>query len=200
MIRNHRWWCVLWIVFLGWGCAGTGAPISYYTLQTSPDLIGQGPEERAPNLIVGLGPVTLPKYLDRDAVVTRVSPNRLSVSEDHRWAGSLHAEVLNVLAVNLESLGKTKEVVLFPWSTKIEPDLKFRVEIQSFEGSLGGVVTLRAIWSLMPSSSDQPAVRRVAVIEEQTQGDDVEAMAAAMGRALAKLSREMSAAISKASP
>ena len=33
---------------------------------------------------IGLGPIKLPQYLDRDEVVTRVGPNRLELS-DHRY-------------------------------------------------------------------------------------------------------------------
>lgn len=200
MIWNPRWWCVMLIVSLCIGCVGQGAPIAYYTMQPGTDFVGHSVDGRSPNLIIGLGPVTLPKYLDRDALVTRVSPNRLSVNEGHRWAGSLPSEILHVLAENIEGSGQAKEVVLYPWPTRIEPDLRFLLEIQSFEGKLGGSVVLRAVWSMAPSSSDQPALRRVTSIEEQTGGDGVEAMVAAMGRALAQLSREMSASISKANP
>jgi uncharacterized lipoprotein YmbA len=142
--------------------------------------------------------VVLPQYLDRSVIVTRVSPNRLTLNDGHRWAGSLHSEIMRVLVDNLGSRLHAKEVVLFPWNALIEPDSRFRVEIRSFEGRPGESVTLKAAWSLTFANSDQPVVRRVSVVQEKVNGYDFEDLAAAMGRALAGLSDEMAGAVPKA--
>ncbi|MEJ2156278.1 MAG: PqiC family protein [Desulfobacteraceae bacterium] len=191
---------LLLIALLFWGCAGSGPLPSYYTLQPPPDTDVHGKDPETAHLIIGMGPVVLPRYLDRDPIVTRISPNRLKVNERHRWAGSLQSDITRVLAARLGSLERVKEVLIFPWGTSIEPDLRFRVEILAFEGRPGKTVTLKAAWSMAPGSSDQPAVRRVSLIREEVNADSMEGMVAAMGNALTLLSREMAAAIAKASP
>lgn len=188
------------LLILCWGCAGSGATTAYYTLQPGSSHMAETEARRAGNLVIGIGPVTLPEYLDRDNIVTRVSPNRLRVNDGHRWAGSLQSEISRVLAAHLEAGSRVKEVVIFPWHTRIEPDLRYRLEIHSFEGQPGEKVTLRTAWSLAPASSDQPAVRRVSLIQEEIRGGGIEEMVAAMGRALEELGREMSGAVSKAIP
>ena len=40
-------------------------------------------------LAIGIGPVTLPFYLDRPQIVRRTSPNRLEIAEFDRWAEPL---------------------------------------------------------------------------------------------------------------
>ena len=199
MWRQRRW--SLWfIVLMCVGCAGSGSPTAYYTLQAAPDADLRGKDPQTANLVIGLGPVTLPRHLDRDAIVTRLSPNQLKVNEDHRWAGSLHTDIVRVLAAHLEDLAQVREVAVFPWPTRVEPDLRFRMEILAFEGSPGKEVTLKAAWSLAQGSSNQPAIRRTSLIHRKTQGGSIEEMVAAMGVALTELSNEMAEAVSKAYP
>ena len=183
MMWRKRCWPLWLIALLCWGCVGAGAPVAYYTLQQAPgeDIRGKAPQSA--NLIIGMGPVEVPRHLDRDAIVTRISSNRLKVNGRHRWAGSLQTDIVRVLAAHFEGLAEVKEVAAFPWSTKIEPDLRFRVEILAFEGRPGQEVTLKAAWSMAPGSSDQPAVRRVSLIREKISGASIEAMVAAMGSA-----------------
>jgi uncharacterized lipoprotein YmbA len=70
-------------VLLGLGaCAST--PSRFYLLNTLPasetvpaTAAGRGP-------VVGVGPITLPKYLDRPQLVTRASRNQLTLGEFDR--------------------------------------------------------------------------------------------------------------------
>lgn len=200
MMWRQRCRPFLLIVLLYWGCAGSGGPTAYYTLQAAPGADLRGKDPQTANLVIGLGPVTLPRHLDRDAIVTRVSPNQLKVNDRHRWAGSLHTDVVRVLAARLEDLAQVKEVVVYPWPTRVEPDLRFRMEILAFEGRPGQQVTLKAAWSLAQGASSQPAVRRTTLVRQEVKGTTIEAMVAAMGSALDQLSNEMAEAISKAYP
>lgn len=198
MMLRQRLWVGFIIVALFLGCSGPGAPIAYYTLRPVQAIPNLSEGHRADRLIIGVGPVALPDYLDRRAIVTSVSPYRLDVNEGHRWAGSFQSEIMRVLAADLESRLPASEVVLFPWNTMIEPGLRFRVEIQTFEGDLGNEVTLKAAWSLAPVQSQQPVMRRVSLIRERTEGEDIEDLVAAMAKALAGLSDEMARAVEQA--
>ena len=46
---------------------------------------------------VGVGPIRLPSYLDRDQMVTRVTQNRFAVAENDRWAEPLEDNFALVL-------------------------------------------------------------------------------------------------------
>ncbi len=199
MWRQRRW--LFWlIVLLCCACTASGGPTAYYTLQAAPEGDVRGKDPQTANLVIGLGPVKMPRHLDRDAIVTRITPNQLKVNERHRWAGSLHTDIVRVLAANLEDLAQVREVVVFPWPTHVEPDLRFRMEILAFEGRPGKDVTLKAAWSLAQGASNQPAVRRSTLIRREIQRASIEPMVAAMGSALTELSNEMADAIGKAYP
>ena len=200
MITRPVGWIALIAVLISSGCFGTVSRTSYYTLNPAEPESGLAPARTSDQLVIGLGPLLLPDYLDRPAIVTRIGPNRLAVNEGHRWAGTLQSEILRVLAADLEILTGARSVVVFPWNVALEPDLRFRIDVQAFEGRRGGKVQLKAAWSLTPSRSDQPAVRRVTLVEEDARGNDFDDLAAAMGQCLAGLSRQMAEAVAKAVP
>lgn len=200
MMCRKWYWIALLMVVVCFGCYGGGSQYAYYTLPSVQSPSIQNESQKAGRWIIGLGPVAIPEYLDRAAIVTRVSDTRLAVNDGHRWAGSLHTDILRVLAANLERHHHVKEVVIFPWAPRIEPDFRFKVEIKAFEGGLGGNVTLEAVWTLMPAKAGQAALRQVSLIQEKSDGRGMEGLVAAMGNAMSDLSREMAAAVEKTAP
>lgn len=185
-------WCV--------GCYGAAGPTAYYTLQSVAMDEDIGLQQPATRLVIGVGPLELPEYLNRQPLVTRIGPNRVMVNDRHRWAGSLQSEILRVLADDLLLQTKAAQVVVFPWGHHVEPDLQFRIKILAFEGQSDGRVQLKAAWTLTPAHSSQPAVHRVTTLQENCDSPGFEDVAAAMGLALGRLSREMALAVSKATP
>ena len=81
------------------GCLSPRADVSTFFLLTS----AEAPGAVGPPLggTLGLGPVTLPGYLDRSELVTRLSDNQVAVSPTARWAEPLRDNVLRALSQNL---------------------------------------------------------------------------------------------------
>ena len=97
--------CVLVLLALILAACGTTHNYRYYTLASVPAV----PDGRAADAgkvphILGLGPVTIPDYLDRPQIVLRTSRNELVLSENSRWAGSLANDSVRVLEENLNSM------------------------------------------------------------------------------------------------
>ena len=183
-------WCALILsaMLVMVGCSTGGTPSAFYALQ--PVQMAAQVEGGAP-LVVGIGPVNLPAYLDRDVIVTRLSPNRLKVNNAHRWAGPLKEEILRILAANLKTACPNVNVRTHPWTGDDKPDIRFRVTIQNFEGRRAADVNLKAAWSVEDARSDLAPMQRETYIRQAIDGDDFESLTAAMGLALAGLSREM---------
>ena len=76
------------MVFLLAACSTT-PDVKYYTLNPLSDMQPDIPQGvSGDTLVIGVGPVEFPRFLDRPQIVTRRSQNRVEVSEFHRWAGS----------------------------------------------------------------------------------------------------------------
>jgi uncharacterized protein len=192
MMGKLSGWLVMLPAIFCMACASSSVPATYYGLQSA----AAPPEQSLQNpLTIGVGPVVLPDYLDRAAIVTRVSPNRLQINTGHRWAGSLQNEILQALAGNLKHETASRQVVVFPWGSNFEPDIRFRVSIHAFEGQLARRIHLNATWAMTRRGSDQVVFIGDSDIAEEITGKDFEALADAMGRALATMSHDMAAAV-----
>jgi uncharacterized lipoprotein YmbA len=195
MMRRTRLWIAFWMALIYLGCYGGGAQYAFYKLPSVNGTSAHSEAQKTGRWVIGLGPLDIPDYLERAAIITRVSDTRLAVNDDHRWAGSLRDDILRVLAAHLEQHHSVKEVVVFPWAPKIEPDFRFKVEIKTFEGAPGEQVTLKAVWFLTTSRPDQATLRRISLVQKKTNGHGMEALVTAMAGALSGLSRDMVGAV-----
>jgi uncharacterized lipoprotein YmbA len=174
------------------GCLGT-PPTRFYLLPaltdvSSPAAMG----ERA--LTIGVGPVTLPPYLDRPQIVTRASRAQLHLAELDQWAASLQDTVARVLAENLSLLLPTARVVLHPWSRTTVIDRQVLLEVTRFDRTMGGEAVLVARWSLVGAAGQELAMRK-AHFSAPAGGPDYEATVTAMGRTLEALSHDIAATV-----
>ncbi len=176
------------------GCALRSAPSEFYTLSA----VAPGEsntQARRPELAIGIGPVSLPEFLDRPQIVTRSSAHRLSLDEFHRWGGSLHSDFVNVLADNLSALLGTSRVVVYPADPPFELTHSVRIAVQTYEGKLGEAARLVARWVIVAGQDGQTLLVRQSRITEPVSAGDHEALVAAQSRALAALSGEIAAAL-----
>jgi uncharacterized lipoprotein YmbA len=144
--------------------------------------------------VIAVGPVTLPKYLDRPQIVTRASRNQLTLGEFDRWAEPLQDNVSRVLAENLARLVPTDHILLQTWPRPANLDYQIKVEVLDFDGGLGGESVLLALWSLL-DGAERPLITRRASLQTPVGGRDYEAMVQAMNQMIDALSRDIAAAI-----
>lgn len=145
-------------------------------------------------ILVGLGPIKMPAYLDRQEVVTRVAPNRLELSRQDRWAEPLDSDFTRVLAQNLASELGTQRITFYPWYNTTRVDFQVKVNVYRFESDKDGKVDLTAHWQVLSGTGKLLIVRDSSYTETAKPGDTSDA-AAAMSRALGRLSREIASAI-----
>jgi uncharacterized protein len=176
------------------GCANT-PPTRFYVLPTltSADT-APGTSAAKRDLTIGVGPVTLPPYLDRPQIVTRASRARLALAEFDQWAAPLHDDVARVLAENLSLLIPTDYVVLAPWPRTTAIDYQVTVEVMRFDGGVGNEVVLAARWAIV-SADGKELLMRKSRFQAAAAAQDYEAMVTAMSRTLDALSREIAATI-----
>jgi uncharacterized protein len=187
------------VLLLGLGaCAST--PSRFYMLNTlapSPEMSSASQAERGP--VIGLGPITFPKYLDRPQIVSRASPYQLALGEFDYWAEPLQENFSRVLAENLSLLIPTDNLLLENWPRSVTLDYQVRVEVRHFDGWLGGESALIARWSILDRAERELMSRKVH-LHAPAGGRDYEAMVVAMNQMLEALSRDIAAAIQRLAP
>jgi len=177
------------------GCFGSTPPTQFYLLP-SPTSVDTAPPSSASqrDLTIGVGPVTLPPYLDRPQIVTRASQARLILGEFDQWGAPLRDSVTRSLAENLSLLVPTDRVVLHPWSRTTVPDYQVTLEVLQFDAGPGGAVILAVRWQILNADEKELVVRK-SRLTAAAGGHEYEATVTAMGRTLDALSRDMAAAL-----
>ncbi len=166
----------------------------FYTLAATPPAAADQASPM-PALVLGVGPVSLPPYLDRDQIVRRVDATRVELLDYERWAEPLEASTQRVLAVNLSRALGTEQILLYPWPLNRPVDWAVAVIVTHFEPVASGGAQLVARWSVRAGSTERPAVTRDSVLTVPASAATVEASVAAMNAALGTLAEEIAAAV-----
>ncbi|MGK2913009.1 MAG: PqiC family protein [Porticoccaceae bacterium] len=124
------------------GCVGTSEPANFYVIQPLP---GTAAGQLAP-LKLGIGPVSLPRMLDRPQIVTELDGNQVSLSEHHRWAENLGDNLTRVLGQNLAS--RLAGVDAFAVPGRQAADIQLSLSFDEFGGRLGKSARLAGVWRL----------------------------------------------------
>ena len=143
-------WAMLFCCFLLLaGCIGRKSPdVTYYSLLTMEQLGEVETISRHPEILLGVGPVTIPDSLKRSQVVTRDHGNQYSFDEFNRWAGVLEQDLAVVVGDNLGGLLGVEKVGFFPWMNYFSPTFRVIIDIQRLDGSLDGEAVLDARWAI----------------------------------------------------
>ena len=179
------------VVTLVGGCMRSD-PTRYYVLTEIARSVGAAP---APGrgAVIGVGPVSLPGYVDRLPIVTRRGA-QLEMAEFDRWGEPLSEGVPRAIAAYLADLLQTERVVVFPWPGVTTLEQQVVVDVSRFDGVVGGDVLLEARWRVLGSNRKE-LVLRSSTVREATGGSGYPALVAAMNRSLGTLSREIADSI-----
>jgi uncharacterized lipoprotein YmbA len=168
----------------------------FFTLTTLPD--AEPAEPRAlhrGSRIYGVGPVTMPAYLDRREIATRVSPTELDYSQLDLWAEPLGTNVAAVLQQNLRALLRPDRIVAYPYAATLGPDYRVEIHVLRFEHDANGKAHLAAVWNVHDPRAGRVVLSEQSIYDEQAAGTDPSAATAALSTALGRLSTEIATAL-----
>jgi uncharacterized lipoprotein YmbA len=185
--RIHR--AALLLVALGAAGCGATKPARFYTLEAVATPTGAP----AAKCAVAIGPVTIPPALDRPQLVVQVAPNRVEIDEFNRWAAPLPEGIAAAVAGDLAVLLGTADVVVGAGGGFL-PTHTVALAVQRFAYLPGKEVDVDVLWSVRRTAGGEPRAGRTTV-HEPVATSDVDAVAAAHSRALAKVSADVAAAI-----
>lgn len=200
IIKGFRFGVACLCVLNFFGC-GTSQPSHFYLLRAmSPGSVSGLSETNPSSLSFGLGPVTLPKYLDRPQIVTKSSAHKVDLAEFHKWAEPLSDNVSYVLSENLSALLLTDRIAQYPWPGSTSVDYQITVDVLQFDGTMGEEAVLVARWSLLRDDDKTVIITKKTRATHRPTSQDYEALVEAMSQNLEDLSREIAEAIKALPP
>ena len=179
-------------------CA-VGQPTRFYTLTTTTEPTVAARSGKG--LVIGLGPVTLPPYLDRPDIVTRQGANQMRLPDIYRWSEPLQPLMTRIMAEDLYALLDANDVIPLPQRGDIRLDRAIEVDVGRFDATQAGEVTLDARWRIY-GGDEQTLITsgRSILTEAGAPVPDYDAIVAAMSRAVGRLSQEIAMAVAGKAP
>jgi hypothetical protein len=170
-------------------------PTRFYVLTPITAADTPAPPADAARVVLGLGPITLPRYLDRSEVISRVGNNEIRAADFDRWAEPLHLQIARTLAEDLAVLGAVSRVVHHPWYRASDLDAVLELDVLRFERNAEGHALLAARWRLRCPSGGVPLHTEEIILSDPATAADAAAVAEALSRQVAELSRRAAAAL-----
>jgi uncharacterized lipoprotein YmbA len=166
-------------------------PNNYYLLSAE---LNQSATAQSPSL--GVGPVVIPEYLNRNSLVYQESENQLQVAKFERWAEPLTDGVTRVISMNLASDLGTQNVQAFPWSAGQVPQYGLSVRILTLDAR-AGVARLAVEWEVRGPADGKTLTRQISQLETPLPAGEFDAakVAAAYSELLQQLSEQAAAVI-----
>jgi uncharacterized lipoprotein YmbA len=166
----------------------------YYTLSPS---VPESPAARAAEsaVLVGVGSVELPDYVDIPNIVVRTGDNTLDQATFDQWGGSLADMIPRVLVDNLHARMPSDHFVAFPQSGDLPFDFRVPVTISRFDVSTAGEAVVVARWQIRGKAGSGTLVVRETVARADGGGSSYTSRVAALSRALGVLTDEIAAAL-----
>jgi len=179
-------------------CTGISKPSKFYVLSALPEsetaVKGVGNEN---DLAIGIGPITLPIYLDRAQIVTRISRNELKMDEFNRWAEPLKENFFRVLAENLSVLLDTVDIRLYSRRISTPVSYQVTIDVSRFDVTSDGKALLIAYWAVLGKDGRKILLKKKSILRADTASMDYKDIVAAQNQALSGLSRAIAAEIKK---
>lgn len=192
---------------LALGCAAllvacASSPTSNYYLLTTDSLpsasAGMPPQDTLPSL--GVGPISIPLYLQRDNLVYHREDNQVHIAAYHKWAEPLEDGIARVLTLNLAQGLASQNVRRFPWHMSQAPEYAVSIDVLDLD-TRAGQANMTVEWLLYRPQTGASVVRRVS--RGQTDLEDrtspLQGIPAAYSELLATLSAIIAGEIRSAS-
>ncbi|MDM8535908.1 PqiC family protein [Desulfobacterales bacterium HSG17] len=175
-------------------CSRTG-PSRFYILNSLSDTETDTSAAKNNNIIIGVGPVDIPDYLERPQIVTRTRQNNLVLAEFDKWAGSLKHDIPLVLAENLSVALNTDHVFIYPWKSVMPVKYQVKLEIIRFDAEPEKQATLIARWLILGKDGRKVIKMKKSKISWPIKEKGYEAIVSAQSQALAVLSHDIANSI-----
>jgi len=182
------------------GCGSFSAkpdPSRFFTLSAlsqAEDISTKRPGD-SPGISLGIGPITLPGYLDRQEIVIRVAQNQINLAENDRWAEPLEENFSRVLSQNIAAILRAERINAYPWPIDKKPVYQVEVEVLRFEANTAQEAQLSARWAVRNTGKKDAIRYRETRLSRPAKARSTEASVAALSEVLAELSREIADAI-----
>jgi uncharacterized lipoprotein YmbA len=178
------------VLFMLSACSSS-SPVRYFSLSPIDAEFRQDPDDA---VMLGLGPIRMPEYLNRSQIVTRGANAEMQVDEFSRWSEPLTTSLMRIVSADVDNLLQGVVVVVFPYEPLVRVQVNYRLvgDVSRFEADHLGRIVLEVQWGIADTNGGLVVpVRRNRYQVQASSVDDPGTVVVAMNDALGQFSRDI---------
>lgn len=186
-MQRYALYTLLTFIILLAACSRS-TPTNYYLLESR---LAPVSAESLPGKSLRVAPVSVPEYLDRDGIVSRVGEStQLVVAQFHSWAEPLSHGVRRVTREVLTRPMLDNGVNVLPAGDESTADYILYLDVQRLDGNFDEKAVLDVRWTLRNKYNDVLA-RGIYVDEENVNGKTYDTLTAAESRMVQRMAEHL---------
>ena len=178
---------------------GSSPPVRYYSLNPIDTDYQQDPDDA---VMLGIGPLSIPDYLNRSQIVTRDVDAQMRLDDFSRWTEPLADSMHRIVSTDVDNLLHGVVVVMYPYEAVVRSHLDYRLvgDVNRFDADSSGLVVLEIQWAIVDTEANLLVpTRRNRYQAQMVTSGDFGAMVAAMNDVLSQFSRDVAGRLKAAS-
>jgi uncharacterized lipoprotein YmbA len=179
------------------GCANTQRSNLYILYPAQTESKELAASAKLKESTIAIGKVSIPSYLERPLVVTKVNEHELSYSEFRRWAGSLRENIRHVVHLDIADSLSSDNVVESRLVYGSDTDYIIDINILDMSGTLGEKANLDVRWSIHSKAKDSKVITDTEHLSVELTQPGYDAYVIAQSRMLAELCNKISQVLVK---
>ena len=149
-----------------------------------------------PGLIIGVGPVKIPEFLDRPQMVTKDKQGILKFDEFNRWGESLDLGVARLIREDLTVMVPGAKLTLYPWNPSIAVKYQVVVEVVQLDSELDRDMSFVVQWVVIDVQNSKTIIIKRSVFHQPIIPQNYSGLAKTISIACASLSSQITQALS----
>lgn len=148
-----------------------------------------------PGVIIGVGPVKLPEYLDRPQMVTTEKQGILKFDEFDRWGESLDMGIARLMREDLTVMLSKAKLTLYPWNPSMAVKYQVVTEVVQLDSELDKDMIFVVQWTVIDAQSSKAVVIKRSEFRQPILPQNYSGLAKALSTACASLSSQIAEAL-----
>jgi len=145
-----------------------------------------------PGVIIGVGPVKIPEYLNRPQMVTKDKDGILKFDEFDRWGESLDAGVAHLIREDLTVMLSKAQLTLYPWAPTTSVKYQVVAEIVQLDSELDKNMFLAVQWMVIDVQNAKTVIIKRFEFRQPIIPQNYSGLAKTLSMACASLSGQIS--------
>lgn len=148
-------------------------------------------------VIIGVGPLKIPEYLNRPQIVTQDKEKMLKFAQFDRWGESLDIGLARLISEDLTGIFPGEKIILYPWDLSVPVKYQVLIEIIQLDSELDNDMYLVAQWTIIDTQNTKTIMIKTSEFRQPIATHDYSGLVKTLSAACASLSNEIAQALEK---